>query len=74
MNNVNPPEPRATTTIGITGFPVRLWWKLLETAQLKGVSVNYLLLSILAQAVDYNTNGESYDLVVEEITRQLNGD
>lgn len=71
MNDVRPPAPGATTTIELAGFPVRLWWKLLETAQLKGMSVNYLILSILAQAVDHNVNGESYDLVVQEITKQL---
>ncbi|MFZ5584301.1 MAG: hypothetical protein ACOZHQ_00060 [Thermodesulfobacteriota bacterium] len=71
MNDIRPPAPGATTTIELSGFPVRLWWKLLETAQLKGVSVNYLVLSILAQAVDHNDYGESYDLVVQEISQHL---
>ncbi|MFH1061242.1 MAG: hypothetical protein V1797_21465 [Pseudomonadota bacterium] len=71
MSDVRPPAPGATTTIELAGFPVRLWWKLLETAQLKGIGVNYLVLSILAQAVDHNVNGESYDLLVKEIADQL---
>jgi hypothetical protein len=71
MSDIRPPAPGATTTIELSGFPVRLWWKLLETAQLKGVSANYLVLSILAQAVDHNVEGESYDLVVQEISQHL---
>ena len=71
MSEIKPPAPGATTTIELAGFPVRLWWKLLETAQLKGMSVNYLVLSILAQGVGHNVDGESYDLVVQEITRQM---
>lgn len=71
MSTVRPPAPGATTTIELAGFPVRLWWKLLETAQHKGISVNYLVLSILAQAVDHNVNGESYDMLIKEISTQL---
>lgn len=71
METIKPPAPHATTEVNISGLPVRLWWKLLETAQHRGVSVNYLVLSILAQAVDFNPEGESYDLVVREIASCL---
>ena len=71
MDTIKPPAPNATTEITISGFPVRLWWKLLETAQHRGVSVNYLVLSIMAQAVDFNHQGESYDLLVREINSCL---
>ena len=71
MENVKPPAPHATTEVTITKFPVRLWWKLLEMAQHRGVGVNYLVLSILAQGVGFNPEGESYDQLVEELTAHL---
>lgn len=71
MENIKPPAPHATTEITITKFPVRLWWKLLEMAQHRGVGVNYLVLSILAQSVGFNTEGESYDQLMEEINACL---
>lgn len=71
MEKVKPPAPNATTEVTITKFPVRLWWRLLEMAQQRGVGVNYLVLSILAQGVGFNPKGESYDQLMEELTSYL---
>lgn len=71
METIKPPAPHATTEITIAKFPVRLWWKLLEIAQQRGVGVNYLVLSILAQSVGFNTEGESYDQLMREINSCL---
>jgi|GEM_PF-6043829 len=71
METIKPPAPHATTEITIAKFPVRLWWKLLEIAQHRGVGVNYLVLSILAQSVGFNTEGESYDQLMREINSCL---
>lgn len=65
--SIAPPHPDAKLAIQIENFPVRLWWKLLETSQKRKVSVNYLIFSILAGAVGYSHHGESYDLLISEI-------
>lgn len=71
MNAVTPPRPDAVVTLQVKGMPVRLWWKLMETAQQQGVSINYLVFKTLVEAVGFNDEGESYDMVVKEIEQQL---
>lgn len=73
MQPVDPPRPNSLLTIQIDNFPVRLWWKLLETAQQRGVPVNYLVFSMLALAVGYQQEGESYDLLIKEIDLHFDG-
>lgn len=72
MNNLDPPpKPNELITLEIRGLPVRLWWKLMETAQKKGTTINYLVFKLLVDAVGFNGENESYDLVVKEIERYM---
>ena len=68
---ISPPAPDSTLSIQIDNFPVRLWWKLLETAQQRKLSVNYLIFSLLAGEVGYAAQGESYDFLISEIREHL---
>ncbi len=67
MVTLDPPGPQEMVALTIERLPVRLWWKLLETARQRRVSVDYLVFRLLAEGVGYNQGGESYDLVIKEI-------
>lgn len=67
-----PPAPGSSMTLEIKNLPVKLWWKLMETARIKKVSVEYLLFRTLVDALKYDDQGESYDLVLEVIEKELN--
>ncbi len=71
MNPIDPPSPDSRLTIQFRGLPIRLWWKLMETAQKQKVPLSYLIFHTLAKAVDYGLEGDSYDLVVSEIKDKL---
>jgi hypothetical protein len=69
------PLPALDQTIGveIKNLPVRLWWKLMETAQARKVPLSYLVFHILVEALGYQGDEEPYDLVVREIKKSLEG-
>lgn len=65
------PAPDQTINVEIKNLPVRLWWKLMETAQQRKVSLDYLIFHLLVDAVGYDQDGEPFDLVVREIRKTL---
>lgn len=71
MTRIDPPAPQTTIDIEGIKLPVRLWWKLVETAGKEGVSANYLVFRLLSEALDFDMEGESYDMVLDEIKTQL---
>ena len=71
MAPTSPPPPDQTISVEMKNLPVRLWWKLMETAQQRKVSLSYLIFNILVDAVGYSQEGEPYDLVVQEIKKAL---
>jgi hypothetical protein len=74
MTNLQPPAPNTAVRIELGGIPVRLWWKIMETAQRQGVPSGYFVFRTLAEAVGYNQGGEEYDLVLKEIKAHLDVD
>lgn len=72
MNQVDPPSPTSLVNLEIKGLPMRLWWKLMEDAQRRGVSLSYLIFQALVEKVGYDQEGEPYDLLVREIKETLN--
>lgn len=73
MEDLTPPAPEQAIGIEIKNLPVRLWWKLMETAQSRGVPLSYLIFQILVEAVGYQGDEEPYDLVVKEIRKTIDG-
>lgn len=73
MEDLTPPAPDQAIAIEIKNLPVRLWWKLMETAQMRGVPLSYLIFHLLVDAVGYEQDGEPYDLVVREIRKTMEG-
>jgi hypothetical protein len=74
MDVPSPPRPNTSVKVEMEGLPIRLWWKILETAQRQGVPSGYFIFRTLAEAVGYNQNTEDYDLVLKEIKEHLNVD
>lgn len=72
MAQVDVPDPTALVHLEIKGLPVRLWWKLMEEAQRRGVSLSYLIFQALVEKVGYDQTGEPYDLLVQQIQETLN--
>ena len=66
MTSIELPSPDSNVKVEIT-MPLKLWWKLMETAQQNNMKLNYLIFKNLAHAADYDINGESYDLLLREI-------
>ncbi|KIX15751.1 hypothetical protein [Dethiosulfatarculus sandiegensis] len=66
MTSIELPSPDSNVKVEIT-MPLKLWWKLMETAQQNDMKLNYLIFKNLADAADYDINGESYDLLLREI-------
>jgi hypothetical protein len=73
MEDLSAPAPDQAIGIEIKNLPVRLWWKLMETAQTRGIPLSYLIFQILVEAVGYDGEEEPYDLVVREIKKTLEG-
>jgi hypothetical protein len=73
MQDMAPPALDQNLCIEIKNLPVRLWWKLMETAQARGVPLSYLIFQTLVEAVGYQGEEEPYDLVVREIKKSLGG-
>lgn len=74
MTAVDVPPPDSKLDIQIKGLPIRLWWSLVEAAQKQKVPLNYFIFRTLAEAVNFGADGDSYDLLVLEIKRSLEGD
>lgn len=72
--DLRPPGPDKMVSLQLSGIPVKLWWKLQETAQKQGVSPGYLVFRLLADALVYEQEGESYDLLLKEIKEHLGVD
>ena len=70
MAKIEPPRPDSSIKVELT-IPVRLWWKLMETAQRKNMKLNYLLFKILADTAGFEGDQESYDLLLREIEDNL---
>lgn len=68
---IAPPPPDQMLSLSVSGIPMRLWWKLHETAQRQGVTPGYLVFKVLAEALDYEQKGESYDLLLKEMKNHL---
>ena len=66
-----PPAPNSTIKLEIAGIPIRLWWKVMEIAQANKMSSAYFIFKTLAEAVGFNQEGESYDMVLKEIKDHL---
>jgi hypothetical protein len=71
---MRPPSPGKLISLRMSGIPVRLWWKIQETAHKQGVAPGYLVFKLLAEAMLYDQEGESYDLVLKEIKEHLGMD
>ena len=71
MSQIAPPRADQSISIEIKNLPVRMWWKLMETAQQRKVTLSYLVFKTLVDAVGYDQDAEPYDLVVREIEKAL---
>jgi hypothetical protein len=71
MKRIQPPASDDAVELALGGIPARLWWKIMETAQRQGVPASYFVFRTLAEAVGYNQEGESYDLMLREIREHL---
>ena len=66
MAKISPPSPDSVIKVEVT-MPIRLWWKLMETAQRRKMKLSYMLFNILTDAAGFDGDNESYDLLLKEI-------
>lgn len=71
MDTYQAPAPDEKINVELKGMPLKLWWKVMEVSQKKRIPPAYFVFKTLAEAVDYDQENESYDLLLREIQQNL---